>query len=341
FINDPSKPQQAIDAVSAFKSSPLCPKRRPASSQETTHKWSAFTTLSAISQLQGIQLDTTQVAWSIPDLIKALQTFTPLKVAAAAAQCATEASFFKYFPDQKIDATEFKLDFLTSNDLKEVFGEPKERKDGILKYRENLDRLTLSWRKIPVMSHASMRILTEGLKQNHPFLTPEPPRRQLLQKLDLSENDITDLPDLHVALRDHPSLSNVLVGTGFDPMHFLKSGNRITNAVFGSVDTPTLKLITQLWEYGTPEIESLTINDSESNLLTAHDVPVELGTMLAKLPGLECIQIGSASLIDALTVCVAGNASVHDLKIVVESRGGVAVMDHGVVTETGKKSNKL
>ncbi|KAI8607535.1 hypothetical protein BC830DRAFT_121825 [Chytriomyces sp. MP71] len=174
FINEVSKTDamhtvKGLDAVSAFIKSDKCPKVRP--NLEDSHKWSADQTLREVKQLQGVNLDVNEVSWVIPDLIKALQTFLPLKMKNAALQCATEASFFKYFhPQINFDDTAYDISFLTSNDLKEVFGYKEEDKKSILEYREKLESLVLTFQTTPRVSTRSMRVLSEGLKKNYSFL---------------------------------------------------------------------------------------------------------------------------------------------------------------------------
>ncbi|KAJ3130942.1 hypothetical protein HK100_007141 [Physocladia obscura] len=150
FINDPSAKSKGYDALTAFRSSDKCPKLRSMASG--AHHLSAYTTLGEISKLQGINLNTEEVSWVIPDCMKALTTYIPVKSGAVAKQCHTEASFFKYFSDSKyfsgipFESKNYFIDFLTSNDLKELFGYEAEGKEGILKYRQHLESLKLTFK---------------------------------------------------------------------------------------------------------------------------------------------------------------------------------------------------
>ncbi|KAI9347589.1 hypothetical protein BDR26DRAFT_854346 [Obelidium mucronatum] len=331
FINDAAQNVKAIDSVFKFKSSNDCPKVRPG--KEGAHKLSAFTTLSSVMQLQGIQLDVSEVSWSIPDLIKALQTFSPLKMAAAARQCAAEASFFRYNPDQAFDSVDFDLEFLTSNDLRQVFG-GKGAEDGILKYRDNLKNLALSFRKSPSISHSSMIILAEGLKKDFFFFTQINLKganlrdkttwnllaeglaeNTTLRFMNLSENDITGVPALHKAIRDHPSLEYVLVGHGFDPMPLLKGNKKPAYVEFPRCTATSLKLFAELWEYGTPAIDSLYLNDDRGLSMKDQVVPPEFCSWLAKLSGLAyfALQTTCPSFMDALICCVKENPTVEEI----------------------------
>ncbi|KAJ3025925.1 UNVERIFIED_CONTAM: NACHT, LRR and PYD domains-containing protein 14 [Siphonaria sp. JEL0065] len=335
FINNAKLNIRAIDAILKFKGSDECPKLRP--ELEDAHKHSAFTTLSAIMQLQGVQLDVAEVSWSIPDMIAALQTFSPLQMAYAAKRCAAEASFFNYYPDQKFDSTAFDLEFLTSNDLKEVFGYTKPEKDGILQHREKeLKELRLSFRKSPSLSNTSMTILSAGLKQNFEFFThinlkgsnvrnrtaswnlfaEGLKENSTLLWLDLSDNDICGIPALHEAIRDHKSLTNVLVGSGFDPLPLVR-GHNLSFGQFYKCTGPSLKLIVELCKLGNPVIDDLQFYD-ENNSLGDDAVPAELGSFLAEFTGMTRLTVGSSTptLLDALVTCVRENPVLRNIQVI-------------------------
>ncbi|KAJ3025930.1 UNVERIFIED_CONTAM: hypothetical protein HDU68_006460 [Siphonaria sp. JEL0065] len=300
FINDSSKNIRAIDAILKFKGSDECPKFRP--EKLDAHKHSAFTTLSSIMQLQGAQLEVSEVSWSIPDLIKALQTFSPLKMVAAAKQCATEASFFKYYQDQKFDSKEFDLEFLTSNDLKEVFG--FEKKEGILRYREDLKNLKLSFRSASVRDKTTWNLLASALKENHTLVT-----------MNLAHNDITGISALHEAIRDHSSLQNVLVGNCFDPFPFLK-GQTLSYAEFKQCTSNSLQLLAELWKYGKPLIYDLCLDDNGGSMKD-EVVPDEFTKFLGKLTGLKSLffDTRSPSFMHALAATVANNPTLCSVTI--------------------------
>ncbi|KAJ3066838.1 hypothetical protein HDU98_009903 [Podochytrium sp. JEL0797] len=148
FISDSAKHINALD-INNYIRSDECPKLQPGGTK--TQQLSAFTTLSAAMNLQGVPLDVSEVSWTIPDLIKALQTFSPLQSKEAAELCEIEASFKKYFPT-------------------EVFGYPWEHKKGFLDARKLTD-LKLSFKKFPSMSKLSMEVLAHGLSQDFSFLS--------------------------------------------------------------------------------------------------------------------------------------------------------------------------
>ncbi|KAI8828157.1 hypothetical protein BJ741DRAFT_437574 [Chytriomyces cf. hyalinus JEL632] len=362
FINDNLKGIKGLDDASKFLKSENCPKLRP--NKPDAHKWAASKTLYEVKQIQGVQLDVNEVSWSIPDLIKALQTYAPLQMKAAANQCATEASFFQQFPDTSFDSTEFDIKFLSSFDLKELFGSEKEKKHGILEYRKSLKNLSVSFRTNPRMSRNSMEILTHGLKQNYSFLkninlsganladkqtwnllTAALKVNDQLETLNLTDNDLTGLHDLYKAIKNHNSITSCRVGSnfGFESTSLLRDGIQ-PSTYYLDMDAASLLLLTELWEYGKPDLELIVFSYININV-KEEDVPDSLGLLLGKLPGLKTIEIQSEALIGALTTCIVNSASITEITIALSETAKPATKKKSGTAAGGKAkdsgSNKI
>ncbi|KAJ3298680.1 hypothetical protein HDU79_008173 [Rhizoclosmatium sp. JEL0117] len=334
FINNPKEGVSALDFYSKFQKT--CPATRP--DQTDAHRVSCRTTISAATNLQGIQLDVNEISWSIPELIRALQTYNANIVKAAATQCAIEYSFFNHYPRLDIASKAFTIKFLNDYDLKEVFGSDKDQDtQGILKvqqYREKLETLELAFNKSPRMDEYAVQVLCNGLKTNFTFLTSlslksvnfrEPStwnylaealeQNTCLKELNLSENDICGQTRLHNAIKDHPALNNVLVGPGWDPLLILH-GDKIETAFFYACDATGLQLLTEIYEIGKPIIHNIGFWDQNDTMKGA-SVPKGLGSMLAKIEGLESIRLftSNSSFMVALVDCVASNVSLTSINV--------------------------
>ncbi|KAJ3080004.1 hypothetical protein HDU99_009542, partial [Rhizoclosmatium hyalinum] len=342
FINNPKEGVSALDFYSKFRKT--CPTTRP--DQPDAHRVSCKTTIGAATNLQGIQLDVNEISWSIPELIRALQTYNANVVKAAATQCAIEYSFFNHYPRLDIASKTFTIKFLNDYDLKEVFGSEKEQDtQGILKiqqYREKLEGLELTFNKSPRMDEFAVQVLCNGLKTNFTFLTnlslksvnfresstwdllaEALEQNTTLQALNLSENDICGQKRLHNAIKDHPALNNVLVGPGWDPLPILH-GDKIETAYFYACDAAGLQLLTEIYEIGKPSMRNIGFWDQNNSMKSA-PTPTEFGPMLAKIEGLESIRFytSNSSFLVALVDCVASNVSLTS--IYVEGQGSDTV----------------
>ncbi|KAJ3069520.1 NLR, CARD domain-containing protein 3 [Podochytrium sp. JEL0797] len=341
FISDSANHVNALDLISDYIWSDDCPKLQPGKSK--TQQLSAFTTLSAAMNLQGVPLDVSEVSWTIPDLIKALQNFSPLQSKDAAERCAIEASFKKYFPKDNFHDENLSLEFLTSNDVKEVFGYPKEQKKGFLDARKLTD-LKLSFKKFPSMSKLSMEVLAHGLSQDFSFLTELNLKcvniekkstwdllasalkvNKSLTKLDLTENDITGIPALHYAIRDHPNLTKVLVGSGFSPIPLLRRTKLVSYSCW-SCTRIGLKIFEDVWNVGKPEIRKLAFYSTLESMRD-EEVPAGLGQMLQLVGGLESLIIvtDTPSFLDAVVECVKGSRTISSIDVERANEGVPAV----------------
>ncbi|KAJ3380728.1 hypothetical protein HDU84_005627 [Entophlyctis sp. JEL0112] len=358
FINDPKRSVSAIEALLNFKNSERCPKVRPLI--DGAHKMSAFTTLQTVSKLQAIDVDVNEVSWSIPDCIKALESFRSVQSKAAAEQCTAEASFFNHFPLAKFGEMQQTLTFLTESDLKEVFGfnGKEEKKDGILKYVEHdWEDLRLTFNDLPSISDTSMMILSTGLAKSYPFLTEinlknarvndmhiwttfagALKENTQLTTLNLTANDILDVPNLFENIAAHPKLSEVRVGSGFDPLPFLK-GQVVTYASFNTINSLGLKILAKVSSYKTPEVQTISISAYEDD---QDDSAIDaFVTFLTTVRGVTYVTV-PVTLVKGVTNCLLGSTTLINITI---TGTGVrpnasAKKDEPDVKSSGQKSDK-
>ncbi|KAI8822352.1 hypothetical protein BJ741DRAFT_584548 [Chytriomyces cf. hyalinus JEL632] len=126
---------------------------------------------------------------------------------------------------------------------------------------------------------------------------------------------LTGLPDLYEAIKGHISIYSCRVGSdyGFEATSLLRDGSQ-PNTYYTDMDAHSLLLLTELWEYGKPQMETIAFAYNNINV-KEEDVPDRLGRLLGKLPGLKTIEIQSDALIGALTTCIVNSDTITDIAI--------------------------
>ncbi|KAJ3132933.1 hypothetical protein HK100_004814 [Physocladia obscura] len=314
FIDDPKNKITGYDFLRSFLDSEKCPKFRP--NTIGAHRQSAYTTLTALINLQGIHLKMEEVSWAIPACMTAVTNYDSIKAAAVAKQCHTESSFFNYFPKIEIDCLDYEIEFLSSNDLKELFGSEEEQKEGILKYNKQLENLKLIFRGLTQNYSFFSKLDLKNCRMNEGTIwiqfAAALKENTHLKVLNLSGNDIRDAPQLLHVIQNHKSLDFVRIGAEFDPLPFLqnKSSPKVT---FDTVDSLGLDLFVEVCEIGKAKLNEIHIdefkvdpNDDEKKF---EDAVLKLGNYLSTLPALFEISLPDV-LIDVATNCLNTSNSI-------------------------------
>ncbi|KAJ3130941.1 NACHT, LRR and PYD domains-containing protein 4 [Physocladia obscura] len=151
-----------------------------------------------------------------------------------------------------------------------------------------------------------------------------------IQTLDLSYNDVTDVPGLFEAIRDHTGLKKVLIGSAFDPMPFL-SGKSVASVTFNTIDSLGLNILVDVWAIGKPFLEKLFItkfiNEKENDSAFESTIS-KFGAFLSALPNLKEISLPEI-LANAAIQCLNDSLTIVSVSLI-----GTGTRS----TATGKKS---